>query len=182
MQRPAGHQAGAGGGLHPLEAERSQTVGAPPSSGSGGTAVFRRLETRVDRRPTDCQRGATTQPLPGSASRSQRSRPSRRRRRRPRQPKGARRERRRGPQPSDANSARGASSSRDVAVPQGCLASAMVRRCLRRLAAVLTGSAVAPLQQQVEDLLMRMDPLGVGGGPAFCRAPRGPEPRQSFRC
>ena len=56
----------------------------------------------------------------------------------------------------------------------------MVRRCLRRLAAVLTGSAVAPLQQQVEDLLMRMDPLGVGGGTSLLQGTKRPRATTEF--
>ncbi|CAE7456892.1 unnamed protein product [Symbiodinium sp. CCMP2592] len=39
----------------------------------------------------------------------------------------------------------------------------MVRRCLRRLAAVLARGGPAQLQQQVEDLLAALDPLGLRG-------------------
>ena len=51
------------------------------------------------------------------------------------------------------------SSGERGTVPEGCLAGAMVRRCLRRLAATLTGGTAEHLLQQVEDLLLQMDPL-----------------------
>ena len=54
------------------------------------------------------------------------------------------------------------SSSRPV-VPEGCLAAAMVRRALRRLAAVLATTSEVELQQRVENLMLQMDPHSLGG-------------------
>ena len=72
------------------------------------------------------------------------------------------------------------SSGERETVPQGCLAGAMVRRCLRRLAAALTGDTAEHLQQQVEDLLLQMDPLETQGGPTLLRGMKRPRATTEF--
>ena len=51
LQRPASHQAVAGGGLHPLAAQGVQKMGPQKSHGPSGSTVLCRLAPRVDSRP-----------------------------------------------------------------------------------------------------------------------------------